>query len=164
MKDKTQPSVTIATEPPVTAQEIKRLRELAYCAGLVDGDGCIFVSYQHMSGRKNPTYRLCMSVVQNERKTLDNFQKLLGLPSNLIEVKRKANHNKQVYDLRYTGLHALAAMKLMHDDLVRKRWESEVAEQFWIEGQMGVLPGPKGLPPEVWRIRAQYRRKLSKLK
>jgi len=156
--------VTIAIDPLVTKQEMKRMREVAYCAGLFDGDGCVFVSFQNMPGRKNPTYRLCLSLVQNDLPTVENFQHFLKVQSTLVKVARTANHNKQVYDLRYYGEHALSALRLMHDDLVRKRWESMVAQQFWVDGQMGVLPGPKGLPDDVWRIRAQYRRKLSKLK
>jgi hypothetical protein len=156
--------VTIAIESAVTAREIKRMREIAYCAGLFDGDGCIFVSYQNVPGRKNPTYRLCLCLVQNDRSTVENFRRVLNIPSTLIEVTRTKHHNRQVFDLRYYGEHATAALRLMHDDLVRKRWESMVAQQFWVDGMMGVLPGPKGLPEGIWRIRAQYRRKLSKLK
>ncbi len=156
--------VTIAIEAAVTAQEIKRMREIAYCAGLFDGDGCVYVSYQQIPGRKNPSYRLGLCLVQNDLPTVENFQAILSLPSTLVKVTRTANQNKQVYDLRYFGEHAMDALKLMHNDLVRKRWESMVAQNFWVDGLMGVLPGPKGLPEDVWRIRAQYRRKLSKLK
>ena len=41
--------------------------------------GCIFVSRQHMEGRKNPSYRLCLSLVQNDLKTVQNFQRKAGL-------------------------------------------------------------------------------------
>lgn len=164
MKQKEHRPVTIAIEAVVTAQEIQRLREVAYCAGLFDGDGSVFVSHQHIHGRKNPTYRLCLSLVQNDLHTVENFQRIVGLPSHIVAVKRKVDQNKQVYDLRYYGEHSLGALRLMHNDLVRKRWESEVAQQFWVEALMGVLPGPNGLPPGIWKVRESFRRKLSKLK
>src|SRR5206468_3891862 len=83
----------------------------------------------HMEGRKNPSYRLCLSLVQNDLKTVQNFQRIIDQPSTLVEVRRTTGQNKQVYDLRYYGEHALGALKLMHDDLVRKKWESETAQR-----------------------------------
>ena len=155
-------AISIPTE--VTAPEIMRLRGLAYCAGLFDGDGCIFISRQQLPGRKNLTYRLWLSIVQNDLETLQKFHRNIGGPHFLAVIKRQVTHNRQVYDLRYSGLHALRALRLIHDDLIRKKCESEVAQEFWTEGLMGVLPGPKGLPPDIWKIRERFRRKLSKLK
>ena len=140
------------------------MRGLAYCAGLFDGDGCVFISRQQLPGRKNLTYRLWLSVVQNDLATLQKFQRIIGGRRCLAVIKRQVGHNKQIYDLRYSGLHALRVLRLMHDDLTRKQCESEVAQNFWTEGLMGVLPGPKACHLDIWKIRERFRRKLSKLK
>jgi len=141
-----------------------RAERLAHCAGLFDGDGCVFISKQHMAGRKNPTYRLTLSLVQNCITTTQNFANQLGLPHCLLEIKRSKRHNRQIYDLRFDGRHALAALELLHPHLVRKRIEAEVAYEFWHACSMGVLPGPNGLDASVWKEREKYFRKLSALK
>ena len=137
---------------------------LAYCAGLFDGDGCIIISKQHQFGRKNPTYRLCLSLIQNCFKTVRHFRSEVGLPACLVEVKRTTQHNRQIWDLRYDGRHALQALQLLQPYLVRKAIEAEVAQEFWDACSMGVLPGPRGLDLEVWRERERYYRKLRRLK
>jgi len=150
--------------PPRTPTEQSRDLELAWCAGMFDGDGCVFISRQKMAGRKNRTYRLVLSLVQNCNVTADHFRATLGLPHCLVAVRRSVSHNRQIYDVRYDGVHALTALRLMEPFLVRKRIEAVAARQFWKECRMGVLPGPKGLPPEVWRNRERYYWKLHNLK
>ena len=137
---------------------------LAYCAGLFDGDGCVLISKQHQSGRKNPTYRLCLSLIQNCFKTVRHFQSVVGLQACLVEVRRTAKQNRQVWDLRYDGHHALRALQLMQPYLVRKAIEAEVAREFWDVCHMGVLPGPRGLDLEIWKERERYYKKLRRLK
>ena len=54
--------------------------KLAWCAGLFDGDGSIGISRQHLPGRKNPTYRLVLSLVQNCDVTIRKFRDYLAVP------------------------------------------------------------------------------------
>ena len=137
---------------------------LAYCAGLFDGDGCIIISKQWQPGRKNASYRLTLSLVQNCNYTINHFRKVLDVQDCLVEVRRKAQHNRQVYDLRFDGLHAVAVLKLLSPYLVRKAIEAGVALDFWTAGSMGVLPGRNGLDPDVWVKREKFFRKMKKLK
>ncbi len=137
---------------------------LAHSAGLFDGDGCVIISKQHQEGRKNPTYRLCLSLVQNCHKTVKHFRKVLGLRSCLIEVPRTREQNRQVYDLRYDGVHALRALQILQPHLVRKQIEAQVAIDFWFQCFMGVLPGPNGFPESVWKDRERFYKKLQRLK
>ncbi|MDX9844858.1 MAG: hypothetical protein RBT42_14015 [Aquabacterium sp.] len=137
---------------------------LAWAAGLFDGDGCVLISKQTQRGRKHPTYRLCLSVVQNCHDTVQRFQQILGLQSCLVSVRRTSKQNRRVYDLRYDGIHALRVLQLLKPDLYRKSVEAGVAIEAWGNCAMGVLPGCGGLPDSVWRAREQYYKKLQRLK
>lgn len=138
--------------------------QLAYCSGLFDGDGCVGISRQQQLGRKNVSYRLTVSLVQNDFPTIQFFRDVLGVQHCLVEVRRSKSHNRQIYELRYDGRHALTALHMMLPYLVRKRIEAEVATDFWTVCQMGVMPGPKGLPKQVWKDRASFFTKMRKLK
>lgn len=138
--------------------------DLAYCAGLFDGDGCITISRQHLAGRKHPTYRLALSLVQNCINTVSHFQSRLAQPACLVKVKRTSQHNRQVWDLRFDGRHALHVLALLEPYLVRKRIEAQVAAQFWATCQMGVLPGMRGLSAQIWEDRERFYKKLRRLK
>ena len=131
---------------------------------MFDGDGSIGISRQYMPGRKNATYRLVLSVVQNCHVTIQTFRDYVAVPHCLVEVKRSPQHNHQIYDLRYDGRHAMAVLELLYPHLVRKRIKAEVADDFWHICQMGLLPGCGGLTPQVWRDRAYFYEKMKALK
>lgn len=95
-------------------------RHLAWAAGLFDGDGCVHISKQTQPGRKHPTYRLCLSLVQNCITTAQRFQEILGLQAHLTAMQRTSKQNRVVYDVRFDGIHAFRALQLMQPDLFRK--------------------------------------------
>lgn len=151
-------------EPQIARLDYPRLLQLAWAAGIFDGDGCVIISNTLQPGRKNRTYRLTLSLVQNCYCTIEHFRDTLALPNFLAKIRRTKKHNRQVYDLRYDGRHAVAALKLMQPYLVRKSTEGEVALEFWIDGCMGVLPGRNGIPQDIWKTRARFCKKMKKLK
>ena len=161
----TAPGQVVATattkgDSPVT----DRMLQIAWCAGMFDGDGCVIISKQRQPGRKNFSYRLTLSLVQNCYATVNHFRTVLGLPHCLVEIRRKIQHNRQIYDLRFDGLHSVAALRLLTPFLIRKSVEAQAALDFWVAGSMGVLPGRNGLAAEVWLTRERYYKKLRKLK
>jgi hypothetical protein len=147
-----------------TAPEVQHMLQVSWCAGLFDGDGCVNISKYRLPGRKNFSYRLILSLVQNSYTTVDHFRSVLGVSNCLVEIRRKVQHNRQIYDLRFDGLHALAALRLMQPFLIRKAIEAQAALDFWTAGSMGVLPGRNGFPDDVWVIREKYYRKMKRLK
>lgn len=170
---RTQAAVHTASLTPTAAlspalmsphNSVAAATDLAYCAGLFDGDGWVGISCQKLPARKNPTYRLSLSLVQNDYTTINHFREVMGVQHCLVEVRRSKAHNKQIYDLRYDARHALTVLHLMLPHLVRKQIEAEVAFDFWTVCRMGVLPGPNGLPKEVWKDRASFFTKMRKLK
>ena len=156
-------SSTAPDNPPSPEAQARDL-DLAWCAGMFDGDGCVSISRVWTAGRKNRTYRLGAVLVQNCEFTTAHFHTILGQPHCLVAVRKTDRHRRQIYEVRYDGLHALAALRLMEPFLVRKRAEAVAAREFWAECRMGVLPGVTGLQPEVWRRREGYYWKLRQLK
>jgi hypothetical protein len=137
---------------------------LAWCAGFFDGDGCVSITRQQVPDRKNPTFRLRLTLVQNCVETLQAFQRGVAEASFITSQGPRVEHNRQVYSLIYEGRHALRALQKMEPHLIRKRTSALAAHAFWEEGRMGVCPGPKGFGPEVWAARTYWFSKLKRMK
>ncbi|MBN8490589.1 MAG: hypothetical protein J0M00_04055 [Burkholderiales bacterium] len=138
--------------------------ERAYAAGLTDGEGCVSIIKQSVPGRKNPTYRLRLDVVQNDFQTLVNFVHCVGVATKVRPVKRDARANRQVWRIGYDGPQAYEVLTRLHRYLVRKKPESRVAMDFVEKGRIGLHPGCAGTPARYWKVREACYRKLKKLK
>lgn len=136
---------------------------LEWAAGMLDGDGCIAIVKQPYPDR-NPIYRLTVSVCQNCFQTLEHFRRSVGVDGVIYAVKRKLEHNKQVYTLNYSGPRALLVIRRLRAFLVRKRPEAQVAISFCLNGQISRRFGPHGVPREVEAVRVAHYLKLRALK
>ena len=136
---------------------------LEWAAGMLDGDGCIAIVKQPYPDR-NPIYRLTVSVCQNCLQTLEHFRRSVGVDGVIYAVKRKLEHNKQVYTLNYSGPRALLVIRRLRAFLVRKRPEAQVAISFCLNGQISRRFGPHGVPREVDAVRVAHYLKLRALK
>lgn len=136
---------------------------LEWAAGLLDGDGCISIVRQTYPNRAS-TLRLTVSICQNCRETLEHFQASVGLPGALNLMKRRVEHNKQVYVLTYNGPGARALIERLQPCLYRKRHEAAVALEFCELGQISRRFGPAGVPVHLQALRESYYKKLQALK
>jgi hypothetical protein len=136
---------------------------LEWAAGMLDGDGCIAIVKQPYPDR-NPIYRLTVSVCQNCLQTLEHFRRSVGVDGVIYAVKRKLEHNKQVYTLNYSGPRALLVIRRLRAFLVRKRPEAMVAISFCLNGQISRRFGPHGVPTDVEAVRVAHYLKLRALK
>lgn len=136
---------------------------LAWAAGMLDGDGCIAIVRQPYPNRST-IYRLTVSVCQNCLQTLEHFRRSVGVHGVIYAVKRKLEHNKQVYTLNYSGPKALLVILRLRSLLVRKRPEALVAMSFCLHGQISRRFGPHGVPTSVEAVRVAHYLKLRALK
>jgi hypothetical protein len=138
--------------------------ERAYAAGLTDGEGCVSIIKQAVPGRKNPTYRLRLDMMQNDFATLVNYIHCVGVATKVRPVKRADGQNRQVWRIGYDGPQAYEVLSRLHRFLVRKKPESRTAMDFVEKGRIGLHPGCGGTPARYWKVREACYRKLKKLK
>jgi hypothetical protein len=152
----TTPASSGLTKPPFS---------LAWAAGFVDGEGCItIVKQRYQDPRRKFTYRLCLSISQNNLEVLEHLRDGLGITDCLYKTKRLLQHNKQMYALNLTGKGALAVIIALYPYLVRKRPEAQTAMDYWRHGQCGKHPGPRGWSASVNAYRESCFKKLKALK
>ena len=139
---------------------------LEWAAGFADGEASIFIykqAYPADPGR-NSAYRLGFAISQNDLQVLEHFKDGLGVHSAIYPSRRSLQHNKQVYELRYTGVNALKTIALLQPYLIRKQAEAQVAIQYWQRCGGGGHPGPAGWPAAIQALRERFCKKLKALK
>lgn len=140
------------------------LLDLAYAAGVVDGEGCICIAKTHYPQRRHPTYRLMLSLSQNHLGLLERVAQVLEVPRRIYPIKRTVRMNRDAYQLHISDQHAYAALRALRPYLVRKGPEADVGIDVYDRGRMNVHPGGTGHPPEVWDVREWGYRKLQRMK
>ena len=160
----TTPMTTDGSEVNQTRASWAQRIEHAYAAGVVDGEGCIYYSTTTMRGRRNPTYRLGLSIGQNHHGLLVRVARALDVPPRIYPVKRTLGMNRDAEVLQIGDQHALKALQTILPYLTRKKPEAAVAIAGYELGQLRVHPGPQGHAPEIWAIRERCYKKLQKMK
>jgi len=137
---------------------------IEWAAGFLDGEGCIHIARQTYRGKRRDTFRLRAYIVQANLEVLEHFRDGVAIDARIYKVKRTAQHNKQVYTLNFEGKKAMTLIAMLLPHLIRKREEAQTALAYWVEGRVGMRPGPKGLPPEIAALRERFYFKLRSLK
>lgn len=137
----------------------------AYCAGLLDGEGCIqIVKQKKATARRGHIFRLRVDISQNHLGTLIDFQNLIGLPGRIYQVRRTQSQNRDSYVLIYTDAQALAVIQAIKPYLLRKQAEARVAVDFMTTCHIQRHFGPHGCPEPIWQRRERLYQKMQKLK
>lgn len=147
-----------------TAAQTPSTTDLAYAAGVVDGEGCIHIAKTARPGRPNPSYRLALSISQNHIGLLERVARTLQVPRRIYALKRTVKSNRDCYALQICDQHAYASLQALLPYLLRKKAEAEVGIDVYERGRMRVHPGPHGHPPEIWDLRERAYRKLQRMK
>jgi LAGLIDADG endonuclease len=138
--------------------------DLAWAAGFIDGEGCIHIAKQRYAGKRAVTYRLGVSIAQNDRPALEALREAVGIHAPIFETKRAHNHSRQCYTLNFCGRDALRLLALVGQYLRRKRLEAETAFRFWVEGGIGLGRRGKRVAPEFTAVREHYYLLMKRLK
>lgn len=125
----------------------------AWCAGFLDGEGCISLASVRRNCGRGINYRARVTVPQNCKETLLAFRDLAGENCVFSQLPDRASYNRPVYQLLYDGVHASRLLHKLRPYLVRKAAEADVIFTYFRDGRVSEHFGSKGAPPEIWRIR-----------
>lgn len=114
--------------------------ELAWAAGLVDGEGCLHISYTppgKMRGTINAVHSLYLKVAMTDKKTIYHLWHLFGLGSVQLQCSKKKNHGI-AYSWLCCAQEAATAIRAIRPYLITKAEEADVAIEF------AAIPRQKG--------------------
>lgn len=125
----------------IDPQHILSEVELAYLAGIIDGEGSIFIAKE--SKRLAADYMLRLSVTSTDKVLIDWIHRRFG--GNVCRQRRPIGKWKLAYHWRASGPHAMRILEATNQFLVLKRLKADFAIAFQQRKQgIGVHP----LPPE----------------
>lgn len=109
--------------------------ELAWAAGIVDGEGCLSISYTPpggMKGTRNAVHSLYLKVTMTDKKTVYRLWHLFGLGS--VQLQSHGKSKKKNWGIAYSWLccsqEAATAIRKMLPYLITKAAEADVALEF----------------------------------
>lgn len=109
--------------------------DLAYMAGIMDGEGCIHIHKQKPGpSRINPTYYLSVELVMIDKWICELFRFSFG-GSNVNQRKRKEGYNT-LYTWAIIGVQATTMLKCLLPYLKLKRAQAELGIKFVTEKQL----------------------------
>jgi len=130
----------------------------------LDGEGCINIAKQRYKTGRSDTYRLGVSLAQNNLPTLEAFRTAVGILSPIHPTKRLDNHSRQCYTLNFSGKKARLLLIALMPYFRRKLKEATAGLEFWTEGRVGLPRKGKRVDPEITAKREYYYLLLQRLK
>ncbi len=124
----------------------------AYAAGLLDGDGCIYVN------RKHRPYQLQVIFEMTDYDPLAQLASQWGGYARLI--KKRTSKGRSIYNWSVTGTFALVFLRDIEPWVVGKALQLRVALTYPAQG----YPGALALSEEVVAARQDIGKKLHDLK
>lgn len=140
--------------------------ELAYLAGIIDGEGCITINLRHPRDGRSIRHDLNVQCnMQNQKAILLLGQIFGGLKNYRVKDKKS---NKIVYEWRVSNRKAYECLKQLFPYLRVKKEQALLGIEFHEKcmdiKRIGKFGGERKLTTEELEIRTKYRRKLQKLK
>jgi len=138
------------------------LKERAYIAGIIDGEGSIVISKSYRKAKRyngKPIYSLQITVEMGCRE----------IPEYLIQVIRKGslqsrirpNHQREMFSWIIYGKDAKKFLEEIKNELVYKKREAEIAIEFQ---ETLIKKGRKrSLPQKIWDLKEQFYLNLKRL-
>lgn len=114
--------------------------DLAWAAGIIDGEGSIFIQKCNSIGKvyptakrkvrreKSPTYNLRMAVQMVDKKTITVLANLFG--GKCRELVGRTTTNRKVYAWATSGYNALAILRKIEPYSITKKNQIKVAKKF----------------------------------
>lgn len=139
--------------------------DLAWAAGFFDGEGCIsIVRQRYKDPKRQSTYRLKICVSQTNKRSLEEFEWIVGLRGRIVEQKAKGKARRSCYHLIYESLASAVVLRRLQPYLRRKREQCEIALDFQMQCDIHTHFGPKGCPKRIWELRRAYFDRMQTIK
>lgn len=146
------------TLSPYSKRAYQSEADMAWAAGLFDGEGCVHIAkqtYAKQTGRQ-PTYRLRVSVHQTRLAVLHEFEWAVGLRGTYPRQTVTNKQRRVCHALVYDGVTAFTLLERMGEFLRRKAPQAQLAQEFRRECAVHVHPGPNGHDKSIWELRRWY--------
>lgn len=139
--------------------------DLAWAAGFFDGEGCVtIVRQRYRDPTRQPTYRLKIYVSQTNKRSLEEFEWIVGLRGRIVEQKANRKSRRSCYHLIYESLASAVVLRRLQPYLRRKREQCEIALDFQMQCDIHTHFGPKGCPQHIWDLRRAYFDRMQTIK
>lgn len=140
---------------------LKLEKDIIYLAGLIDGEGSIFI--KKAKGRKNPIHSLELEISMTHKPTIESIYKMYGFGSfRASKRKKKMSHHKQAWRICFSSNDAVKVINDVLPYLRTKRGEAELALEFAKLKEKHC--GRRGLSEEMMQLREDYYNDLKNLK
>ena len=106
-----------------------RQTDLAYAAGLIDGEGCITIVRKHVRYGNGFEYRVRLHVANTNQVVLLFLERLLG--GKIYTQPKMQSHWKQCWYWYMDGSYAVDALRLVSPYLLAKKAEAQLAIAYW---------------------------------
>ena len=148
-------------------EEIKEV-DLAWAAGLIDGEGCLSIHKKSPSPSrplaKSHTYQARMHVKMTHLPTIQRFVDIFGFGSIYKEMPGK-NNKKVAWKADFGAEQTEAALLAMMPYFVTKKEEAETLLAYITENrERSDFPKRLGVPKELVEMREEYYYKMRELK
>lgn len=128
--------------------------KIGYLAGMIDGEGCIFVNQNR--NRSTPIYHLGLLISNTNLQLLQYLQKDFG--GTIYTGGSPGIKNKQGYRLSWAGHNTKAILARVYDKLFIKKEQAKLALDFPV-----LSVGQWGTPPEILKLKEEVYIKMKEL-
>lgn len=126
--------------------------ELGWAAGIVDGEGCIFISYKKpakRAGSLSPSYILIVRVAMCHKPTVDRMRELFGVGT--VHICTKSKKYSQAWQWVVQANAAKSVLERIEPHLLTRRYEAQLGLRF--SGLEKFVGGGRRVPTPLLRVK-----------
>jgi hypothetical protein len=134
--------------------------DIAWAAGLFDGEGCVFMARQVRKSRPSLSYSLRLSMSMVHKPTIERFASIVGHGKVVVHGRDKARCNaRDSWQWSTYNAKALNVLRMLRPHLVTKAAEADIAAQFATVDKTHYPKGgrPDGIGSRLEQIREDLR-------
>lgn len=128
-----------------------KVEELAYMAGLFDGEGCVHIARIHTK-KRNLTYQLVCKISMYSLSTLETFETNFGGSIRKETIHETSNKYGLLHSWAIWGNSSISFLKQLMPYLCIKKAEANLAIEFQSKKAIGANKGRWGNSPKTQEV------------